>query len=198
MSAENTVRVDGIIPTATGAMTIANTAMTPIYVTSGIPAGTQLYTTQIVDAPGVVAANNFLSIFNPLGSGKVFTFYQFVAFPYAGGATSATASMAVFRTTAASGGTLRPAADVGKFVTSQTNSVSEVRTGNPTTTNANVPILSVPPAITAAAAGVSAVASITPPTGASFICLPGEGVVARTAAGDTDQFWDLGFVWSEA
>lgn len=197
--AEQVVRIEGTVPISTAsAITVQNTQTTPLFTAMGLPAGVNLYTTLITDVVGVVAANNFLSIFNPLGSGKTFTFYQFVAFPYAGGATSATNSMSVFRATSISAGTQRAAADIGKFITTQPNSVAEVRTGNPTATLANVPILAVPPAITAAAAGVSAVASITPPSGASFICLPGEGVVARTTAGDVDQIWDLGFVWSEA
>lgn len=175
----------------------ANTSSTPLYTVAGMPAGVNLYSTLVFDTLGVVAANNFLSVFNPIGSGKTLVFYQFTCFPWATAATSATVSMLVFRTTAASAGTLVAAANVGKFSTASPNSVAEVRTGNPTTTNATVPILAIPPAVTAAPTGIGSVASIVPPTGASFVCAPGEGVVARTTAGAIGQLWDMGFTWSE-
>ena len=192
---EMKVAIDGTV--ATNATITGNTSTTPLYTTPGMPTGVNLYTTLIFDAPGVVAANNFLSVFNPVGSGKTFVFYQFVAFPYATGATSVTNSMNIFRTTAASAGTLVAAASINKFSTSQPNSVAEVRTGNPTTTNGTIPIISVPPAITSAASGTSGTIDIVPPTGAVFTCAPGEGIVARTAAGNVNQLWDMGFTWSE-
>lgn len=197
--AELTVRMEGLTPTSTGGMTVANTNTTPIYTTPGMPPGLSLYTTLIGEAPGVVAANNFMSIFNPAASGKIFIFYQFVCFPYAGAASTATANMNVHRVTAASGGSLRAASDINKFITSQANSVAEVRTGNPTVTIlGTVPFLAIPPAITSAGSGVSATVNIIPPSGAVFHVLPGEGVVARTTAGDVDQLWSLGFTWGEA
>ena len=194
--AEQKVAIDGTVPIS-GTVTASNTSTTPLWVTQATPPGVQLYTTLASEVAGTVAANNLLSVFNPVGSGKTFIFYQFVAYPYAGGATTTTNSCNVFRTTAASAGTLRAAGDINKFVTTQSNSIAEVRTGNPTTTNGNVPIISIPPAITSAAAGISGANTLVPPTGAAFICLPGEGVVARVAAGDVDQLWDLGFTWSE-
>ena len=207
MSAEQTVRIDGTVPVSgtvtstpsgTQNVLVTNTSGNPVIVQTATTASANLYTTLVTEVVGTVAAQNLLSVFNPAASGKTFTFFQFVALPYAGGAATATASVNVFRTTAASAGTLRAAADINKFTTTEPNSVAEVRTGNPTTTNGAVPIISIPPAITSAGAGTGSTATIVPPTGAAFICLPGEGVVVRVAAGDVDQLFDLGFTWSEA
>lgn len=166
--------------------------------TSTTPEGSLGYTTLIRNTLGVVAANNFLSVFNPVGSGKTILIAQFVCYPYATAAATPTDNMEVWRTTTASAGTLLAAANVNKFSTAQTNSVAEVRTGNPTVTLlGTVPVLGVPPAVTAAGGGVSATTNIVPPSGVLFSCAPGEGVVARTPAGSVGQTWSLGFSWLE-
>lgn len=163
-----------------------------------MPDGALPYTTLIRNALGVVAANNFLSVFNPSGSGKTMIFAQFVCFPYATAATTPTDNMEVWRTSAASAGTQLAAANISKFDTTQTNSVAEVRTGNPTvTTVGTVPILAIPPAVTGAAQGVSSTTNIIPPSGSLFVVRPNEGVVARTPAGAVGQVWSLGFSWLE-
>lgn len=184
----------------TGQMTVSidSSAVNPIFTQPPTAIVGNIYTTLIRNAPGVVAANNFLSVFNPIGSGKNLAFAQFVCYPYATGAAAPTDNMEVWRTSAASVGTLLAAANISKFVTTQPNSVAEVRTGNPTVTlTGTVPALAVPPAVTAAAGGVSATTSIIPPQGSFFTCLPGEGLVARTPAGVVNQIWSLGFSWAE-
>lgn len=166
---------------------------------SNIPEGAQVYTTLIEDTAVVTTANNYLSILNPVGSGKNFTFAQFTAFPYATGATGPTVNMEIWRATAITGGTQLAAANINKFDTLQSNSVAEVRTGNPAATlTGTLPILAIPPAITAAATGASASVAIIPPSASLFICHPGEGVVVRMpAGGDVDERWSLGFTWLE-
>lgn len=177
---------------------IESSASNPVFTQPPTAITGQIYTTLIRNTPGVVAANNFLSVFNPVGSGKNLIFAQFVCFPYSTGATAPTDNMEVWRTTTATVGTLLAAANVGKFDTTQSNSIAEVRTGNPTTTlSGTVPVLAVPPAVTSAAGGVSSTINIIPPSGSLFICRPGEGVVARTPAGNVNQIWSLGFSWAE-
>jgi hypothetical protein len=167
--------------------------------TSNIPEGAYPYTTLIEDTAVVTTANNYLSIFNPVGSGRQMTFAQFTAFPYATAATGPTVNMDVWRTTAASGGTQLAAANINKFDTLQPNSVAEVRTGNPTCTLlGTLPILAIPPAITASGTGANVAVAIIPPNASLFVCHPGEGVVVRMAAGgDVDERWSLGFTWLE-
>ena len=166
--------------------------------TSTIPEGSLPYTTLIRNTLGVVAANNFLSVFNPVGSGKTIVIGQFVCYPYATAAAAPTDNMEVWRTTAAFVGTLLAAASINKFDTAQPNSIAEVRTGNPTVTLlGTVPVLAIPPAVTSAGGGVSATTSIVPPSGTLFTVRAGEGVVARTPAGSVGQTWSLGFSWLE-
>ena len=47
-----------------------NTTVTPVQTQSFLPAGAKVYQACLVDTPGVAAANNFLSLFNPGASGK--------------------------------------------------------------------------------------------------------------------------------
>lgn len=202
--AENKVSIDGLASTAMPTRIVDATGdalavrADGSITTSSIPEGALPYTTLIKNTLGVVAANNFLSVFNPVGSGKNLVFAQFVCFPYATAATSPTDNMEVWRTSAASVGTLLAAANISKFDTQQANSIAEVRTGNPTTTLVGtVPILAVPPAVTSAASGVGSTINIIPPSGSLFTCRPGEGVVARTPAGAVGQVWSLGFSWLE-
>jgi hypothetical protein len=184
---QQSITIDKLVVRADGSLT-----------TSTAPEGALPYGTLIRNTLGVVAANNFLSVFNPSGSGKNLIFNQFICFPYATAATSPTDNMEVWRTSAASAGTLLSAANVTKFDTGQASSVSEVRTGNPTTTLVGtVPVLAVPPAVTAAASGVGSTINIIPPAGSIFVCHPGEGIVARTPAGAVGQVWTLGFSWLE-
>lgn len=168
-------------------------------VTSAIPEGALPYSAMVFEAPGVVAANNFMSVFNPLGSGKLYTVLLYRVYPYAGGAGTATNSMAAWRISSASGGTLRNnATDVSKFDTAQPNSTAEVRVGNPTVVLVGSnPVAAIPPAITSAGAGISSSASVEPPSGTLFRIRPGEGVVARTAAGDVDQIFTVVVTWYE-
>lgn len=175
------VRADGSIGVSTG----------------GVPEGSKFYVTAVTDVPGVVAANNFLSVFNPVGSGKNVVIFFAQTIPWATGATTATVSMNVFRTTAASAGTLVTASSIGRFVTADGSPVTEVRTGNPTVTTTGASLLGTPPAITSAASGVSggSVSSSTP--GASFLLVPGEGIVWRTASGNVNQLWNFQVIWAE-
>ena len=161
------------------------------------PVGAKFYLHGMSDVPGVVAANNFLSIFNPVGSGKTVIFYQLILSPGTSGATTVTNSMNIFRTTAASGGTLIAAASVNRFLTADANPVAEVRVGNPTTTNVGTTLLGLPPGKEAVGIGSPSAQNVAVPSGAGFVCLPGEGVVYNTAAGSTAQLWNINVTWAE-
>ena len=163
----------------------------------GAPTGYKFYVYSLSSVAGVAAANNFLSVFNPVGSGKSVVFYQAIVQSFSGGASTATASMDIMRTTAASAGTLVSAANVGKFVTADPNPAAEVRTGNPTVTTAVPVLLATAPSITSAGSGASATGGSSGVSGASFLCTPGQGLVMRTSAGDVDQLWNLTFTWAE-
>lgn len=162
------------------------------------PATTGTYEFSIADVPGVVAANNFLSLFNPVGSGKTISFTGAFISSHVIAAVTNPSSLRAFRVTAASGGTLATnTTDVVKFATSQPTSIAQVRTANPTVTLGPA-FFSSPPIEAAAKTSSATVHSvILPPGSTQFLLAPGEGLVLQTTVGDTNQRWNFGIVWNE-
>jgi hypothetical protein len=163
---------------------------------TNVPEGAKFYFHTIYDVPGVVASNNFLSVFNPGSSTKAVIFYAAEIASYAVGATSVATSITAARITAASGGTLITAANTNRFVTSDPNPQAEVRVGNPTVTTVGLPLNGwIPPIATGAGSGATAYTSVPP--GAGFFCVPGQGIVFNTAAGNVNQMWKINTIWAE-
>lgn len=161
-------------------------------------APTLVYQHALSDIPGVVAANNFMTVYNPPGSGKVMFALQLNVSSYSVGATSVANSLEAFRITSApTGGTLVAASSVARFNTLHPDPASVVRIGNPSATPSGELLVGFPPIISVGT-GESASSSFSPPGGASFFSLPGQGLVFRTEAGDVDQRWNIDFVWGEA
>lgn len=163
---------------------------------SPAPENYQFYFHAAIDMPGVVATNNFLSIFNPSNSGKTISFFSVAPDSYATGSSPTAVSLVVDRATAASGGTLVSAANVNKLITTQSNSVAEVRTGNPTVTKSGISLYSWPPPIAGGAGAASSAYSSVPP-GQGFFCLPGQGINFSTSAGNVNQVWSIKVTWAE-
>lgn len=164
--------------------------------TSVAPENYQFYFYSMIDAPGVAAANNFMSIFNPLGSGKVISFFAIAVDSFASGASSTAVSLKVDRITAASAGTLAPATDINKLITTEANSIASLRTGNPTVTKVGSSLYSWPPPL-ATGTGVGGTTISTPPPGQGFFILPGEGIAFSTSSGNTNQVWSIKATWAE-
>jgi hypothetical protein len=164
--------------------------------TAPAPEDYQFYFHAAIDMPGVVAANTFLSIFNPVGSGKTVSFFSIAPDSYATGASSTPSSLVVDRTTAASGGTQIAAANINKLITIQPNSIAEVRTNNPTITKSGITLYSWPPPLATGVGGSSSAYSSVPP-GQGFFCLPGQGIALSTPAGNINQVWSIKVTWAE-
>lgn len=164
--------------------------------TTVAPESYQFYFYSLIDAPGVVAANNFISIFNPVGSGKTVSFFSIAVDSFASGSSGTAVSLKVDRITAASAGTLAPATDINKLLTTETNSIAQVRTGNPTTTKVGTSLYSWPPPLSTGSGAGSSITSSTP-NGQGFFCFPGEGVVFSTSSGNTGQVWSIKATWAE-
>jgi hypothetical protein len=147
---------------------------------------------------GVVAANNFISLFNPVGSGKLITLGGVFISSYAVGDIDATVqSMRGFRVTAASAGTPVAANTICSFDTAKPDTSMEVRVGNPTVTLGDA-IFNSPPFIGAVKSSLPFVHQVPVPAGGGpFLFRPGEGMVLRTAAGDVDTRWNLSVAWTE-
>lgn len=160
------------------------------------PSIDSVFVFSVGNVPGVVAANNYLSLFNPVGSGKVLSFGSAFISSMTAGGTTVTDPMQGFRITAASAGTLQAASASAKFVSSEADPVAEVRTGNPTVT-LGAQLFNSPPAISSTTASTN-VHIIPVPGGLQpFTLAEGEGIVLRTAVGDADQRWNLSIVWAE-
>lgn len=167
-------------------------------VVTAIPGGDprwQVYLYSLKDAPGVVAPNNFISIFNPVGSGKIHIALTSIVTTYAAAVTSVTQSMHIDRSTSATGGTLVAGSDINRFVTAHPNPVSQVRINNPTVAKATVPLTVYPPPISTGTG--SAGQSVPSPPGATFVVAPGEGINFSTDAGNTNQIWNITYAWAE-
>lgn len=160
------------------------------------PSWTGVYFHALVDVAGTVASNNYLSVFNPVGSGKIAIALGFITSNYSGASVTGAQSLRAFRTSAHSVGTDITAASVNRFASAFPNPVSQVKVGNPTTTNTNPsnPMIGIPPAL---GTGAQTPSTVAPTPGASFIFLPGEGIVFNVPVGDTDQLWNMQYIWAE-
>jgi hypothetical protein len=158
---------------------------------------TGVYGYSLADANGVVAANAFLSIFNPVGSGKLLIAASagISAYVVTGTPTPPLSSLHVHRITAASAGTLVADSDVFKYMTSDPDPIAEVRIGNPTVVE-GPRIFCFPPGVNSSFDASRH--QIAPTLGLGGVVLaPGEGVVFRTDSGDTEQVWNIDVTWAE-
>lgn len=160
------------------------------------------YAFNLADVTGVAAANTFLSLLNPVGSGKIVTLFstQLISYSLADTGTNKF-SVRVFRITAASAGTLQASSAICKFNSADTNPVAEVRTGNPTVTTAAALTAYSPPiqATTKVAVAPPQQELDIEPGWGPFILAPGEGICFRqTGAGDVDHNYNITVVWAEA
>lgn len=163
------------------------------------PALTGVYVFSAANLAGVVAANTFLSLFNPIGSGKTVSFSAAFVSTVSTAAAGTTAPMRGYRIAAApTGGTVQGAATIAKFNSANANSVAEVRLGNPTVV-LGAALWNTPPAVTAGVGGGQFVHSVDTPEGSPpFVLAPGEGIAVHCAGGDADQIWNLTVVWAES
>lgn len=146
---------------------------------------------------GVAAATNYLSIFNPVGSGKTVIFAgAFISCVTAGG-SSITAPMRGYRATAISGGVLQADSASAKFISANPDPVAEIRTGNPAATLDGA-LFNSPPPLSSTQGGTPVHAVPVPGGTGPFTLVEGEGIVLRQTTGDTDLRWNLSIVWAEA
>lgn len=155
-----------------------------------------VYNYTIIDTPGVVATNNFLSVFNPTTSLKTLALLSLAIESYSIGSSGTANSMAGYRTSAASGGTLDTV--ITKYDTREPTSQVEVRVDNPTVTlTTGLPVAPVGPPLSNGAGG-AVTAAFTPASSAALaVAHPGEGIVFRTLAGNTNQMWNITVTWLE-
>ena len=166
-------------------------------VTLETPAFTGGYVFSDHEIAGVVAANNFMALTNPTGSGKLILIAGVFISSTTVGAVATTSPLRGFIATGVSGGTLEPASTIAKIRSSMPNPVAEVRTDNPTATLGAAWFNS--PSLQATGASTSSFIHQVPATIAAgtLTLLPGESTVLRTEAGDVDTRWNISIAWSE-
>lgn len=156
-----------------------------------------VYIHSIANVPGTVAAQTFITLFNPVGSGKTMIVGGMFISTVAAAGTAATQPTRIHRISAApTGGSVVAVADIFKFDTASPNALGEVRVGNPTVT-LQAAASNTPPPVTTGAGGGQFVHEVDPPTGTTVLIRPGEGVAVHNTAGDTAQRWNISLAWAE-
>jgi len=195
--AENRVGVDGLVNITDGAGALTIDGMVASYPTVN-PAFIGGYVWSGAQTAGLLAANNYLALTNPTGSGKTILIAGvFISSVIVADIGITIAPLRGYLATGVSGGTLESSSGVGKIRSTMPDPVGQIRTGNPTATLGAAWFNS--PALIGASKGSSPFVHQVPATIAagSLTLLPGESTVLRTEAGDVDQRWNISIAWSE-
>lgn len=196
----STLPVSGTVsttPSGTQNVLVTNASTAPAFITNvPNPNTTNTYVFSQDEVPGVVAATNYMTVFNPVGSGKIMIFGAVFISCSTAGASTVTAPMRGFRITAASAGTLQAASATSKFANTMPDPTAEVRIGTVTAT-LGAAMFNVPPPLSATSGVAAPHGVLNPYPAQAFIFAPGEGIALRQTTGDTDLRWNLSFVWAE-
>lgn len=192
--AENRVTIEGM---ASG-FTYPGASLNPLpVILSPNPQVDGTYIFSIADVLGSVAAQTFMTLFNPIGSGKALIVGAAFVSTAAAAGTPVTTPMRIHRISAApTGGVLAGVSSIFKFNTSNPNAVAELRSGNPSVV-LGAPASNTPPPVTTGAGGGQFVHEIDPPPGTSVILQEGEGLALHTSLGDAAQRWNISLAWAE-
>lgn len=157
---------------------------------------TALYVFSRQREDSTVAAKNFITLWNPVTSGKVMALGGFfVSFM----ATVAAPAYPIrgYRVTAQpTGGSLAVAGEICAFDTKVFDPAAEIRYNNPATAGVSGAFFSAPPGTVKDTIGQ--VQDIIPPVGFNpFLVRPGEGVVLRQDVGAVGHFWNISVAWRE-
>lgn len=156
-----------------------------------------MYVFSLERQDSLVLGKNFLTLFNPVGSGKVITVGAFFV-SYMATVASPLYPMRGFRISAApTGGTLHAESEVCRFDTQRYAPAAEVRSNDPTCTP-GAALFNVSPGLQQGQNLSSMVEQVDAPQGFNpFILYPGEGVVVRQGAGSVGHMWNVSILWRE-
>lgn len=156
------------------------------------------YIYSLAELPGVAAANNYITLFNPSSSTRTAILSGiFVSYSLTIG-VSITTPLRGWRISAHSGGTSvdtsGSANNVAKVQSIYPDPLCEIRKDNPTVT-LGAPLFNSPPPTQK---DTNFVHEISLPSGLlPFTLRPGEGFALRTESSITDARWNLTIVWAE-
>jgi|SRR5215472_451278 len=161
-----------------------------------LPHDARIYQYAMVDTPGVVAANNFFSWFNPANSGKVVQPLGLVVQCYSPSNSVSSNSLVLYRTSSESGGSLVAASNITKYNPNDaTNPVATIRTSNPTVVTSGIALVGIAPV--QSTGGGTVVPVVLAPFGFPPTIPMGTGLVFGTAGGSTSQLWNIQLTWWE-
>lgn len=158
---------------------------------------TALYVFSLQRQDSTVAAKNFLTLFNPSGSGRLVTVGAFFV-SYMTSVASAMYPLRGYRISAEpTGGTLHAESEIGYFDTGRFDPASVVRSENPTSTP-EAALFNVSPGLIQGQNQSSQIEQVDVPAGFNpFVLRPGEGVLVRQDAGTPGHLWNLSILWRE-
>jgi len=149
--------------------------------------------------PGVVAANNFVALYNPVGSGRTLVLAGvFLSSVIVADVAATVDPLRGWLATAISGGTLEATSTIAKVRSTMPNPAGQIFINNPTATLGAAWFNS--PPLLGASKGSSPFIHQVPASvaGGPITLFPGEGTVIRSESGDLDQRWNISIAWSEA
>lgn len=195
-----TVTMDGSTPNQVSSpISIAGVLSgTPVPVVPGLdPIYKGVYVYSTSDVPGVVAANNYMVLYNPVGNTKnILPLTSQIASYISTGTFVGNHSIQVQVVTAVSGGSLQPTSSIVKAIGTYPTPTGQIFLGNPTLTN-GANLFSVPPA-TNASGGASTGALVGGAAGGGpLILTPGMGVAWLMAGGSTNMNLNFNIIWGE-
>lgn len=185
MSAEQTVRIEN-----------ATTSGNPVFTTGTVnPAITGVYLHSIANVSGTVASQNFITLFNPVGSGKSLSLGTVAISSTNTTPSTETSPLRGWRTSSApTGGTLIAASSMARFNTLQADPVGVIRVDNPAAT-LDAALFSSPPLVDHRSSIVHTVD--IPPGAGPFLFRPGEGLVINKPVDVISTSWNITVVWAE-
>lgn len=155
------------------------------------------YIHSIANVPGTVAAQTFVTLFNPVGSGKLtIAAAVFISSAAVAGTTISTPVRVHRVSTAPTGGVTAANADFFKLDTTDPNPSCVVKTGNPLAV-LEAPASNTPPPMTTGVAGGQFVHEIDLPSTLPVFLREGEGIAIHAASGDASQRWNISITWAE-
>lgn len=175
---------------------VQNPPADPLYSVPTVnPAIKGVYLHSLAAVAGTTALQNFITLFNPIGSGKTLSLGT-VAISYTNTATASSLDpVRGHRISAApTGGTLVAATNIERFNTTQVDPVGVVRVGNPTAVLGNA-VFNSPAPIDNKSSDVHTVE--IPPGSGPFVMAPGQGLAISKASGAVSVTWNITLVWAE-
>lgn len=156
---------------------------------------TGLYIFSLERQASAALGKNFISMYNPTGSGKSLSLGGIFASYYAIAAGPAYPLRGYRATTTPTGGTLAGPTEICQFDSAHPPSVAEIRYNDPAATLDGA-FFNSPSGIVANTVG--GVHEIDAPAGFNpFLVRPGESIILRQNAGTANFFWNLSILWRE-